>query len=193
MLHLLAAGMEFMKKLYIMLNHYHYTDKETKEILKSLVILCDSREQKNRHILEWFDKKSIVHIEYTLNFGDYSFMLPAGSVDDSRRNIYFDRQIIIERKNSLEELSQNLAQNRQRFEDEMLRAGNCRKILMVESGSFDDILNNRYKTELSPASYFGSLLTFSQRYGLETVFIKPEHAGQFIYGVMYYFLREMLK
>jgi hypothetical protein len=176
-----------------MLNHYHYTEKEAKEILKSLVILCDSRENQNHHILDWFDKKSIAHIETKLDFGDYSFMLPAGSVDDSRRNIYFDRQIIIERKASLEELSNNLSHDRQRFEDEMLRAGNCRKILMIESGSLDDIINGNYKTELSPISYFGSLLTFSQRYGLETVFIKPEHAGQFIYGTMYYYLREMIK
>jgi hypothetical protein len=176
-----------------MINNYHYTDKETKEILKSLVILCDSRENKNYHILEWFDKKSIAHIEHTLNFGDYSFMLPAGLVDDSRRNIYFDHQIIIERKASLEELSNNLSHDRQRFEDEFLRSGNCRKILMIESGSFDDILLNRYKTGLNPASYFGSLLTFSQRYGLETVFISPENAGRFIYSTMYYYLREIIK
>lgn len=176
-----------------MLNHYHYTDKETKEILKSLVILFDSREQKNHHILEWFDKKSIKYAEHTLSFGDYSFILPANSKFGFARDTYFDKQVIIERKNSLEELSQNLAQSRQRFEDEMLRAGNCRKILMVEDGSFDDIINNRYKTELNPASYFGSLLTFSQRYGLETVFISPENAGRFIYSTMYYYLREILK
>jgi ERCC4-type nuclease len=176
-----------------MFNHYHYTEKEIKEILKSLIILYDSRENQNHHILDWFDKKSIAHVEHTLNFGDYSFMLPAGSADDSYRNIYFDRQIIIERKSSLNELSGNLAQNRQRFEDEMLRAGNCRKILMIESGSLDDIINGNYKTEFSPVSYFGSLLAFSQRYGLETVFIKPEHAGQFIYGTMYYYLRELIK
>ena len=40
---------------------YKYTDKEIDQLVRSIVILTDTREQKNQHILDWFDKKKIPH------------------------------------------------------------------------------------------------------------------------------------
>ena len=42
-----------------MLEMFKYTDKEIKILLKSMVILVDSREQENSHITKWFDSKKI--------------------------------------------------------------------------------------------------------------------------------------
>jgi ERCC4-type nuclease len=171
---------------------YKYTDKEIKEILSSLVVLCDTREKSDKHIIDWLEKKKIEHWRHKLNFGDYSFMIPANASMGTTRDIYFDKSIIIERKAHLEELSGNLAQNRDRFENEFLRAKDCRKILLVESGSLTDIWDNAYNTKFNPASYMASVLTFQARFRLELMFIKKEHSASLIYKLFQYHLKEML-
>ena len=49
---------------------YKYTDKEIDQLVRSIVILTDTREQKNQHILDWFDKKKIPHKTKALSNGD---------------------------------------------------------------------------------------------------------------------------
>ena len=63
-----------------MLDLYKYTDKEIDQLVKSIVILTDTREQKNQHILDWLDKKKIPHKTKALPNGDYSFYVPANPV-----------------------------------------------------------------------------------------------------------------
>jgi hypothetical protein len=176
-----------------MLNLFNFSEGEKKLLLKSLTILIDRREKINSHLTDWFNKKGIKYVDATLDYCDYSFVVPANSELGISRDLYFDKQIVIERKANLVELSGNLSHDRQRFEDEFLRSGTCKKYLLIESGSYDDILVGKYKTDLSPVSYFASLLTFNRRYNLEVVFINPENAAQFIYAVFYYYLRELIK
>lgn len=177
----------------IELSLYRYTAEELKQILKSLVIIVDSREKQNKHILEYFKSKRIECISTGLSFGDYSYMLPASTEIGIQRDMYFSHDIIIERKASLEELSVNLAQNRKQFENEFLRAGNCKKYLIIESGSYTDIINHNYKTQLSEKTFTASLMTFQQRYDLTINFVNKQYAGQYIHGLFYYHLREFLK
>lgn len=37
--------------------HYRYSEKELKEILDTLEIMVDTREQKNQHVLDYFRKR----------------------------------------------------------------------------------------------------------------------------------------
>ncbi len=37
--------------------HYRYSEKELKEILDTMEIMVDTREQKNQHVLEYLRKK----------------------------------------------------------------------------------------------------------------------------------------
>jgi hypothetical protein len=172
---------------------YRYrTDKETKEILKSITIVCDTREQENKHITDSFTKSKIPFITKKLDFGDYSFMIP----ENKELNIlphHFERHIVIERKNSLEELSNNFAQDRQRFEDELLRSGKTKLIVMVERGSITAIANKAYETELKPASFIATLLTFQFRYDVNFEFVIDRYSALFIYQTFYYYLREKIK
>jgi ERCC4-type nuclease len=171
---------------------YQYTDAEKQQILKSMTILCDTREKKDEHITKWFAEKNICTRKQKLDFGDYSFMVPANTLMGTVKDTYFDKSIIVERKAHLEELSGNLAQNRDRFENEWLRARDCRKILLVEKGSLADIWDGKYNTQFKSASYIGSLLSFQERFGIEAIFMPPNHSAQLIYGIFYYHLKEML-
>lgn len=175
------------------LSLYRYTKTELEKLLQSLVILCDTREQENKHIIDYFSKRNIQHESMALDVGDYSFYLPENKELGITKNLYFNSQIAVERKNSLEELSGNLAQNRERFENEFLRAGTCKIILLVEGGSYEDIINHKYNTSMNEKSYLASLMTFQFRYRINLFFTSKQYSGSYVYHTFYYYLREYLK
>lgn len=172
---------------------YKYTDKEIDQLVKSIVILTDSREQKNQHILDWLDKKKIAHQTKALSNGDYSFYIPANPELNIERDLFFDKEIMVERKGSLEELSSNFTQHRTRFEEELATYPGI-KYLLVENASYQDIVLGNYDTQFSTKAFLGSLHAFNHRYNLQIMFM-PDHqyTGYFLYGVFTYFLKHKLK
>lgn len=164
-----------------------------KKLTKNMVILVDSREKQNGHILSYFDKQGIAYQKEKLEYGDYSFMLPASAAGE---DIYFYRDIVVERKASLEELSGNLAQKRQQFETEFLKAGNdgCKVYLMIEDpGGYSSIIGHKYRTEFTPATFAASLKTWECRFQANIQFVDKQYAGYYIYSTFCYFCREILK
>lgn len=175
------------------MKQYKFSVEEIKKLTKSMVVLVDSREKKNAHILDYFRKQNIAYQVGKLEYGDYSFMVPASAAGE---DIYFHRDCVVERKASLEELSGNLTGERDRFEKEFLKAGNdgCKVYLIVEApGGYSDIISHRYRTEFTPAAYMASLKTFEHRFDTNIQFISPEYSGYYIYSTFVYFCRETLK
>lgn len=182
-----------IKRWYHILELYKYTDKEIDQLVKSIVILTDTREQKNQHILNWLDSKKIPHKSKALSNGDYSFFVPASPDLNIERDLYFDKEIMVERKGSLEELSGNLSQQRARFEEEMATYTGI-KYLLIENANYQDIITGKYDTKFSSKAYLASLHTFNHRYGLQMMFMPdPQYSGYFLYGVFTYFLRQKLR
>lgn len=175
------------------MRQYRYSVEDAKRLLKQMVILVDSREKRNGHISDYFKKNGIAYQKTKLDYGDYSFMIPASAAGE---DIYFHRDCVVERKASLEELSGNLAQERERFEKEFLKAGNdgAKIYLMVESsGGYSDIIGHKYRTEFTPAAYMASLKTWESRFDCNVQFIASEYSGYYIYSTFVYFAREALK
>ena len=77
-------------------------------MISSIIILVDTREKVNTHITDYFDRKCITYKKKALDYGDYSFMLPANEKLSIPRDLYFNTTCVIERKASLEEISNNL-------------------------------------------------------------------------------------
>lgn len=175
-----------------MLEMYKYTDKEIKILLKSMIILVDSREQENSHITKWFDSKKISYRVEKLETADYSFLLPSNQDLGIQRDLYFTDKIKIERKASLEELSGNFTNDRLRIESEFIRnKGKC--TLLIENASYDDIINHKYNTKYEPSSFIGTLHSFSERYNIPFIFMKDnKYSAQYIYYTFYYYLRGYL-
>lgn len=176
------------------MKQYKFSIQDIKTMEKSMLILVDSREKKHNHILDYFNKHKISYQVEKLEYGDYSFMIPAQAAGGAL--IFFHRDIVIERKSSLEELSGNLAQGRERFEKELLRARNdqAKIYLMVEDkGGYSSIISHRYQTQLAPAAFAASLKTFEMRFGANIQFIDKEYSGYYITSTFQYFLRESLK
>ena len=171
---------------------HKYTDTELKTLLSSIVILSDSREQQNKHILDAFDKKDIRHHTMKLDTGDYSFFLPENKDLGINRDMYFDNEITVERKNSLNELSNNIAQERTRFENELMRYKG-KMILLVENNSYMDIFCHTYTTKLSEKAFFSSLMSFKAKYGIDISFVDAHYSWYYIHATFYYYLRNYLK
>ena len=127
-----------------MLNRRKYSDKELNKILskENIIILVDSREKANSHILDVFDKEGIQYRVTALESGDYTFELKAIPELDIPHNMDFRQDVMIERKNSLDEISGNFTRGRERFNDEFGRAWAVKKYLLIEDGSYEKILNH---------------------------------------------------
>lgn len=173
---------------------YKYNIEDIKKLTKQMVVLIDTREKRNEHILSYFDKQGITYRKEKLDFGDYTFLLPSAATGQD--NIYFHDSIVVERKNSLEELSGNLAQKRKQFEIEFLKARNAgaKIYLMVEDvGGYSSIISHRYDTQFTPVSFMSSLKTFEHRFGANIQFIDKQYSGYFIISTFQYYAREILK
>ena len=164
--------------------------KQIDELLETMIVCVDSREKSNFHVLDTFDKYNVKYEKRKLDSGDYCAYIPADGVilkEDLWSNI------VIERKSGLDELSQNLSKNRERFKREFAR---CDKqiILMIENNTYSDICNHNYKSQLLPKQFLALLHSFVVKYGSSFVFIEDKKVvSLFIYKTMYYELREQLK
>ncbi len=175
-----------------MIDFYRYTDKELQTLLKSIVIITDSREQDNSHITKWFDEKKIPYVTQKIDSGDYSFYLPANRDLGINRDLYFTDKIVLERKGSLEEVSGNFTNDRLRIESEFIRHKG-KMILLIEDADYSDIIKHNYRTEYKPESFLATLHSFSERYDIPFTFMKDKKcSGQFIYFTFYYWLRNYL-
>lgn len=174
------------------MQNFKFSYDQIKKISKSMIILVDKREKVNNHITEYFDKYNIAYEYQTLDFGDYSFYLPAAGLIP--QDIYFHKDIVVERKNSLEELSGNLGKERERFEKEFLKAkgSGCQVHLLVENPrGYNDIMEHRYETKYKPLAYIASLKSWENRFDMKTQFIDRQYSGYIIWSTFYYYLRDV--
>ena len=171
---------------------YHFTDKEIKELLGSIVVLIDTREQDNEHICKYLSQKKIPYESKKLDYGDYSVKIPKNEEIGVQRDFFFDDSVVVERKGSLSELAGNLTNDRTRFESELIRAKGANIALMVENATYADLVMGRYRSDYNAKSFVATLATYSARYGLDVNFVEKELAGNWIYHRLYYAVREEL-
>lgn len=162
------------------------TDKEINDALKELTVISDTREQNNTHILKYFDSRKIPHISRKLDTGDYSAMIG---------DMTLEHDVLVEKKNGLDEIAGNFTTDRARFEAEFLRAkaDGTKVFLLIENASWSDILLHNYRSKLMPQSLIASLLSWQVRFNITITFCKPSETGQIIHGILYYAAREALK
>ena len=162
----------------------HWTDSELTEELKKLTIIVDTREQ-DCHCENWFKQNGIPTIRRKLEYGDYSAMLGEQTLEND---------IFIERKMGLNEICGNFTTNRERFDREFTKAKaiGAKPFLLIENDSFDDVYLGNYRSKVQPKSLIGSLLTWQVRYNATILFCSRANSAKLIYGVLYYYAREVL-
>lgn len=176
---------------------YKFTDKELKQILSNLVILIDTREQKNDHIITFLESKGINYIVKKLDFGDYSCMLPKGSFKGQARDIYFSDEIVIERKACIDELAANFKEDGVRLKTELahLNKYNIKFFIFVEDPNYDqNIRTGNYRSEYNPKSLYNRIKkSIEIRYNTLVRPISKKIIGSEIYNTLEAYVYEKFK
>ena len=158
-----------------------------------MIILVDTREKVNDHIISSFDKNGICYKKKALEYGDYSFALPKNEALSIPRDMYVNKKVCIERKASLEEISDNLTKERDRFEKELSLAPK-EKVLLIENANYSDVANGKYNTQYNKKSFLASLHSFWFKYNIP-VFFMPDnkYSALFIKKYFEYYLKNYLR
>lgn len=180
------------------------TDTELAKVLKHLVILTDTAEKENSHIIDYFTKEKIAFEKYSLSEGDYSGMIAHNEETHKilgiTKDLYFNDVIVIERKASVDELCNNLkntgTKERQRFEFELTRIKlNCvNKYLLIEDGNIEGtIWGKKYTSNYHPKALYNSLKRFEARYRCPLIDKEKSIAPFWIYNTIESYVKEELK
>lgn len=136
------------------------------------MIICDTREKKNRHIIQYFEQREIPYKIAKLDTGDYMN-------SDSNR-------ITIDRKQNLDELCGNLfSPDRSRFWREVRRAKaeGIKMIVLIEQGGMIKTLKDVPKwrgkyTKVSGYSLYNEICRCHIAYGVEFLFCDKRSTGK---------------
>lgn len=175
------------------------SDTDIKKLLKQVVILIDTREQENQHIINFFEKKKIAYKIKKLDFGDYSAELKANNEIGLPFDVTLENVVAIERKGAsgfgLNEISNNFTDGRTAFENEFIRANQfCENFyLVIENGSWQDIKNHKYRSQLNENAFYNSLLSWRDKYKFNIDFVNTENVGEHIYKIICVVLKHKLE
>lgn len=174
-------------------------DAHIDKLIKQVVVLIDTREQENRHLIDFFDKKKIPYKVKALKFCDYSAELKACPELGLPFDISLENVIAIERKGSggfgLNEIAGNFTNGRTAFENEFIRARSSGAdiYLIIENGSWEDIRNHKYKSLISEKALYNSLLSWRKKYKINIDFVQSENVGEHIYKLIGTTLKKFLE
>jgi hypothetical protein len=180
--------------------HYKLTDTEIKKLLtENLMIIFDTREQQNLHVLDYFDKKNIKYKRQKIDEGDYAAIITKRPEMGIHRDLYF--KVAVERKNSVDELAGNLAEESDTRDDirlvrELRRAKEkgIKMFLVIEDENGKrNIKTGNYRSLYKPVSFMARLRSLQDQYLNGTVFINSNDTGEEIFGILYYGVRNFLK
>lgn len=139
------------------------------------IIICDTREKRNKKILEYFDKVNQDYIISKLDSGDYT--------------LYKDYTIIIDKKDGLLELAGNLChtQEHERIKREIAKArelGCINFIFLIQDSkikSAEDIINwTSPHTKVKGSTLLKIMNTMREKYGVRFIICPKKQMGEMI-------------
>lgn len=172
------------------------THFEEMQILNSMEILVDTREQCTSKSQQRYNSFGVPYSRATLDYGDYAanFVLLDGSplYDISKK---ISPKCVIERKMNLDELAQCFTHFRDRFEREFQRATNngCFIHLICEEGSFEKIEGHKYSSKFPPKAFIASITAWQRRYNIHFHFCSSLESGHLIREFLYRDMKERIE
>lgn len=171
------------------------TPFEIADALKTFRIIADTREQWTPKARERFSSFGVLTERATLLYGDYCGQadLPGGALYDTSATI--TPACVVERKMSLDELAACLTRGRDRFRREFERASanKASVYLLIENGSWEGIMNHRYRSRFNQNAFMASLMAWTVRYDLKPIFCRSGSSGAVIKEILYRDIKERLE
>lgn len=172
------------------------THFEEMQILESMEILVDTREQRTAKAEQRYNSFGVPYSRATLSYGDYTAnftFLDGEKLYDISKTI--NPICIVERKMNLDELAQCFTHSRERFEKEFHRAtaNNCFIHLICEDGSYERIEGHKYKSKFPPKSFLASITAWERRYNIHFHFCSSLESGHLIKEFLYRDMKERIE
>lgn len=150
--------------------------------MNNFIILTDTRQQKENHILKEFDKQKILHIQTKLDSADYMALRY-----DEEKGFYKDYSILIDTKKDLLEICGNLAHTseHQRLvrEVELAHKLNCNNFIFLigekNIKNIEDIKNwSSPHTKVKGSTLLKIMQTMKERYNVRFIIVPRKEMGQ---------------
>lgn len=150
--------------------------------MRKYVILTDSRQRKEEHILKEFDKQGILHIQTKLDSADYMALRY-----DEEKGFYKDYSILVDTKKDLLEICGNLAHTNehQRLvrEVDLAHKLNCSDFIFLigekNIKTIDDIKNWSNKhTKVSGATLYKIMCSFKEHHNCRFIICPKKDIGK---------------
>lgn len=152
--------------------------------MNKFLILTDSRQQRESHIIKEFDKQGILHIRTGLPSADYMAVRY-----DNEKGFYLDYSILIDTKKDIEEIASNLcnSQNHQRILREIQKGkdlGAKQFVFLINGGkikTIEDLQNwNSKRTKVKGEVLLKIFKTMSQKYNVRFMIVPKNKMGETI-------------
>ena len=188
-----------------------FTESEINKALSQLTIIVDGREKGASIYKNWFNKNNIEYIDsvkmremkklgyFTLETGDYSCMLPAGALKGFERDIFFDRDIVIEKKADIRELAGNLSEDkgaRIKKEFSHINKYGTRVFIFLCDALYQKHLEEGKEKHIgkwNKDTLKAQIKSFEALYNTKVIPISNEYVAEEIYNTLYYYVRNILK
>lgn len=150
--------------------------------MNNMLILADTRQQKDNYITSYFDANALEWQRSTLNSGDYMAVRY-----NTTRGIFKDYRVIIDTKKDIIEIAGNLCRTteHQRILNELKKAKElgCERFIFLIADStitcIDDLNGWRSnRTQVKGETLAKIMNTMQERYGCEFIFCKKLLLGK---------------
>lgn len=150
--------------------------------MNDFLILTDTRQQKENHILKEFDKQGIIHIRTGLPSADYMVVR-----HDPTKKFYLDYSTLIDTKKDVEEIAGNLcnSQSHERIKREIQKGKElgCENFVFLIGDNKIKSIKDLQEWESTRTRVKGSVLvkvmsTMKERYGCRFIICKKDDVGK---------------
>lgn len=152
--------------------------------MNKFLILTDTRQQKENHIIKEFDKQDILHIRTGLPSADYMAVRY-----NEEKGFYLDYSILIDTKKDIEEIAGNLCntQSHERVKREIFKGqelGAKEFIFLINGGkvkSIEDLQNwTSKRTKVKGSVLLKIFQTMRQKYNVRFIICPKKQMGEMI-------------
>ena len=156
--------------------------------MNKFLILTDSRQRLENHIIKEFDKQGILHIRTGLPSADYMAVRY-----DNEKGFYLDYSILIDTKKDIEEIASNLcnSQNHQRILREIQKGkdlGAKQFVFLINGGkikTIEDIKNwSSPHTKVRGETLLKIMNTMKTRYNVRFIIVPKKNMGEMIIKIL---------
>ena len=152
--------------------------------MSDFIILTDTRQQKEDHILKEFDKQGFLHIRTGLPSADYMALR-----HNNEQGFYLDYSVLIDTKKDIEEIAGNLcnSQSHERIKREIFKGqelGAKEFIFLINGGkvkTIEDLQNwTSKRTKVKGTTLLKIMNTMKQKYNVRFIIVPKKNMGQII-------------